>query len=51
VTPAVLEDVLAFAAHVGVALYPWQAEAFGEACARAQGRFKYRLAAISACWA
>lgn len=46
-TPAILEDVRAFAAHVGVVLYPWQADAFGAACERAEGRFRYRLAAIS----
>lgn len=41
------DDFLAFARHFGVELYPWQAEAFGNACARVDGRFRYRLAGIS----
>jgi phage terminase large subunit-like protein len=42
-----LGDLLAFAEHFGVTLYPWQREAFGAACQREDGRFRYRLAAVS----
>jgi phage terminase large subunit-like protein len=45
--PALLDDLIAFAEHFGIELYPWQADAFGQACARESGRFKYRLAGIS----
>jgi len=47
VQPALLDDLLAFAAHFGVSLYDWQREAFGAACERVDGRFRYRLAGIS----
>src|SRR5215510_10704382 len=42
-----LDDVAAFAAAFGIDLYEWQRAAFGEACRRADGRFRYRLAGIS----
>ncbi len=41
------EDFLAFCDHLGIKLYPWQQEAFGEATRREGGRFKYRVAGIS----
>ena len=44
---AVLDDLLAFADALGVSLYPWQREAFGEAVRREGGRFRYRLAGVS----
>ena len=31
VQPALLDDLLAFAEHFGISLYPWQREAFGAA--------------------
>jgi len=46
-TPAALADVLAFAGAFGVQLYDWQREAFGQACQRDGGHFRYRLAGIS----
>jgi phage terminase large subunit-like protein len=46
-SPAVLDDLLAFAKFVGVELYNWQADAFGAACKREGGRFVHRLAAVS----
>jgi phage terminase large subunit-like protein len=46
-TPALLDDLLAFAAHFGIQLYPWQREAFGKACRREEGHFVHRLAAAS----
>jgi hypothetical protein len=46
-SPALLDDGLAFATHFGVALYPWQREAFGRACRREGGHFTYRLAGAS----
>lgn len=46
-TPALLDDVLAFADHFGITLYPWQREAFGRACRRVGERFVYRLAGVS----
>jgi hypothetical protein len=45
--PAALDDVLAFAKAFGVELYPWQVEAFGAACRREAGHFRYRLAGVS----
>jgi len=44
---ALAESFLAWADHFGVALYPWQREAFGGAARREGGRFVYRLAGIS----
>jgi hypothetical protein len=41
-------DLFAFANHFNLKLYPWQAEAFGQVCQRVDGRFRYRLAAVSA---
>ena len=41
------EDFLAWSHHYGLALYPWQADAFGEATRREAGHFLYRLAGIS----
>jgi phage terminase large subunit-like protein len=46
-TPAILDNLLAFAAAFAIQLYPWQVEAFGEACRREGGRFVHRLAGIS----
>jgi phage terminase large subunit-like protein len=40
-------DLLGFCDTLGLTLYPWQREAFGEACRRISGRFVYRLAGIS----
>jgi len=40
-------DFLAFCDHFGIGLYPWQREAFGRACERENGRFRYRLAGVS----
>jgi phage terminase large subunit-like protein len=45
--PALLDDLLAFAAAFAITLYPWQIEAFGAACRREGGRFVHRLAGIS----
>src|SRR5712691_2190109 len=45
--PALLDDVLAFADHFGIGLYPWQQDAFGKACRREEGHFVHRLAAAS----
>jgi phage terminase large subunit-like protein len=45
--PAALEDVLTFAEAFGVQLYDWQREAFGAACRRDGGHFRYRLAGVS----
>ncbi len=36
-TPALLDDVLAFAWHFGITLYDWQREAFGKACGCSAG--------------
>ena len=44
----VLESFPAFCERFGISLYPWQTEAFGRACERADGRFRYRLAGVSA---
>ncbi|MCW5891365.1 MAG: hypothetical protein KIT14_12555 [bacterium] len=44
---AILDDLLAFTRHFDLTLYDWQADAFGQACARVDQRFKYRLAGIS----
>ncbi len=44
---AVVDDVLAFAAHFGLNLYQWQRDALGDACQRTKGQFRYRLAGIS----
>jgi phage terminase large subunit-like protein len=41
------EDLLVFADTFGVPFYPWQVEAFGEACRRDGGRFVHPLAGIS----
>jgi hypothetical protein len=46
-TPELLDDVLLFAKHFGVALYPWQVEAFGAACRRDGGLFVHRIAGVS----
>ncbi len=43
----VRESFLDWCDLFGGGLYPWQAEAFGEATRREGGRFKYRLAGIS----
>jgi len=43
----IAEDLLAFAAAFGVEMFPWQREAFGAACQRIGGGFRYRLARIS----
>jgi len=40
-------DLLPFAEKFGITLYDWQASAFGQACERVDGRFRYRLAAVS----
>jgi len=42
-----LDQVLAFADHFGIRLYPWQRDAFGQACRREGGRFVRRLAGAS----
>jgi len=44
---ALLDDVVAFAEHFDVSLLDWQREAFGAACERVDGRFRYRVAGIS----
>ena len=38
---------LEFADRFGVEMFPWQREAFGAACERVDGRFRYRLAGVS----
>src|SRR2546425_2495404 len=43
----VVDDLLAFWARFGIDLFGWQRTAFGQACERVDGRFRYRLAAIS----
>jgi hypothetical protein len=43
----VLASLAAFARFAGVQLYDWQLDAFGTACERTSGRFRYRLAAVS----
>ena len=44
---AIREDFLEWCSHFGVQLYDWQTEAFGEALRREDGRFVYRVAAVS----
>jgi hypothetical protein len=44
---AVLASLAGFGRFAGVTLYPWQLDAFGSACERSDGRFRYRLAAVS----
>ena len=44
---AVREDFLLWCEFMGVRLYDWQREALGQALQRENGRFKYRIAAIS----
>ena len=46
-TPGITEDFLTFCDGLGVELYPWQRQAFGEATRRENGRFRYRIAGIS----
>lgn len=45
--PAPDLEFLDFCRVVGVDLYPWQRDAFGQATERVGGRFRYRLAGIS----
>src|SRR5262245_18266780 len=44
---AAFDSLLVFADRLGLELFPWQKDAFGAACAREGGHFKYRLAGIS----
>src|SRR5439155_5106246 len=44
----VVDDLLAFCARFGIDLFGWQRTAFGQACERVDGRFRYRLAGVSA---
>ena len=41
------EDFLLWCDHLGIALFDWQRQAFGEALRREGGKFRYRIAAIS----
>lgn len=41
------DDLVGFCDTVGIRLFDWQREAFGEACRREHGRFVHRLAGIS----
>src|SRR5438046_1704490 len=43
----VIDDFLAFCDRLGIRLFDWQRESFGQATARVDGRFRYRLAGIS----
>jgi phage terminase large subunit-like protein len=44
---AMSESYPVFCSTLGIHLYPWQADAFGTAFRREQGRFVHRLAGIS----
>jgi hypothetical protein len=45
---AIAEDFPMFCSVLGIALYPWQADAFGLALRREDGRFVHHLAGVSA---
>ena len=44
---AIKEDFLLWCEHMGVTLFDWQKEDFGEATRRENGRFVHRLVGIS----
>src|SRR5262249_15069639 len=44
---AAFDSLLVFADRLGLTLFDWQREAFGAACTREGGRFKFRLSGIS----